>query len=71
MSEPARKIAQHAEERLDHVAKSAREKFNTITESRFTDKIRKGRFADQSDHGGDQGRTERDARQGERGGPPA
>lgn len=55
MSEPAKKVAQQAEARLDRIAKSAREQFNKITESRFTDRIKDGRFADQVDHGVDQG----------------
>ncbi|MGC4808032.1 hypothetical protein [Micromonospora sp. DT233] len=50
MSEPARKIAEQAEERLDRVAKSAQRKLDTISAGQFTDKIKKGRFADRTDH---------------------
>ncbi|MFF3869892.1 hypothetical protein [Micromonospora sp. NPDC001898] len=58
MSEPAKKVAQQAEARLDRIAKSAREQFSKITEGRFTDRIKEGRFADQLDHGVDQGRAD-------------
>ncbi|WP_229398961.1 hypothetical protein [Micromonospora okii] len=58
MSEPARKVSQQAEERLDRVAESVRERFDKITKGRFADKITEGRFADQVDHGIDQGRAE-------------
>ncbi|MCX4469058.1 hypothetical protein OOK41_01800 [Micromonospora sp. NBC_01655] len=76
MSEPVKKAAQQAEERLDRVATSVREQFNKIIESRFADRIKEGRFADQVDHGVDQGRadTRRDqqgARRGGRGRSPA
>ncbi|NBE82454.1 hypothetical protein [Micromonospora rubida] len=58
MSEPAKKVAQQAETRLDRIAKSAQKRFNKITEGRFTDRIKEGRFADQVDHGVDQGRAD-------------
>ncbi|MEU4565995.1 hypothetical protein [Micromonospora sp. NPDC023956] len=35
MAEPARKVAQQAEERLDRVADTVREKFDAITGGRF------------------------------------
>ncbi|MEU5944105.1 hypothetical protein ABZ793_00905 [Micromonospora sp. NPDC047465] len=66
MTEAARKVAQQTEERLDEVAKNVRERFDRFTESRFTDEIKNGRFADQVDHGIDQGRDE--ARRREQGG---
>ncbi|WP_433346109.1 hypothetical protein [Micromonospora sp. CA-111912] len=73
MSEPAKKVAQQAEARLDRIAKSAREQFNKITESRFTDRIKDGRFADQVDHGVGQGRADvrRDRQREGRGGSAA
>jgi hypothetical protein len=53
MSEPARKIAEQAEERLDRVATAAREKLDTITSGRYTDRIGKGRSAEGTDQGTD------------------
>ncbi|GLY22589.1 hypothetical protein [Micromonospora sp. NBRC 101691] len=38
MTEPAKKVAQQAEERLDRVAETVREKFDAITGSRFAGK---------------------------------
>lgn len=58
MAESAKKVAQQTEDRLDKVAKSVRERFDRVTEGRFTDKIKNGAFADQVDHGVDQGRDE-------------
>ncbi|WFE58925.1 hypothetical protein [Micromonospora sp. WMMD712] len=64
MSKQAKKVAQQAEERLDRVARSARQQFDKITEGRFTDKVREGRFADRGDG------TDRDRGEG-RGGSAA
>ncbi|SCL59467.1 hypothetical protein GA0070606_3107 [Micromonospora citrea] len=58
MTESAKKVAEQTEDRLDKVAKSVRERFDRVTEGRFTDKIKNGEFADQVDHGVDQGRDE-------------
>jgi hypothetical protein len=66
MSEPTKKVAQQAEERLEQVAESVRERFDKITEGRFADKIKDGRFADQVDHGIDQVRAETRRKQDER-----
>ncbi|EEP72667.1 hypothetical protein MCAG_02994 [Micromonospora sp. ATCC 39149] len=75
MSEPAKKLARQAEERLDRVARLAQQ-FDKITEGRFSDLVKDGRFADQVDHGVDRGRAdarraEQDARRQERGGSAA
>ncbi|MER7420867.1 hypothetical protein ABT346_29495 [Micromonospora peucetia] len=67
MTEAARKVAQQTEDRLEKVAKSVRERFDRVTEGSFTDKIKNGRFADQIDHGVDQGRDE--TRRHKQGGP--
>ncbi|MFG2010982.1 hypothetical protein ACGFNF_18140 [Micromonospora sp. NPDC048868] len=66
MTEAARKPAQQAEERLEEVAKNVRERFDRVTEGRFTDKVKNGAFADRADHGTEQGRDE--ARRREKGG---
>lgn len=58
MAEPAKKVAEQAEQRLDKVAETVREKFDEILD---------GRFADQVDHGVDKGRS--DTRRREQGGP--
>ncbi|MEO3775733.1 hypothetical protein ABGB16_02550 [Micromonospora sp. B11E3] len=82
MSKPGEKVAQQAEERLNRVAESVREKFDEITErrfndkmsdSRFAEKIKNGLFAGQADHGVDKGRIDARRRQEEarRGGSPA
>ncbi|MEU5721118.1 hypothetical protein ABZ783_04735 [Micromonospora sp. NPDC047738] len=65
MTESAKKVAQEAEDRLEKMAVNIRERFDRITESRFTDKIKEGRFADQLDHGIDRARLdERRKKQG-------
>ncbi|WP_433389069.1 hypothetical protein [Micromonospora sp. KLBMP9576] len=58
MTEAARKAAQQAEDRLEKVAKNAREGFARVAEGSFTDKIKKGRFAEPVDHSAGQGRDE-------------
>ncbi|MFF3853080.1 hypothetical protein [Micromonospora sp. NPDC002575] len=63
MSEQAREVAQQAEERLDRVAKAARQQFDKITGGRFTDKVREGRFAERGDDA-DRGRADRRSEQG-------
>ncbi|WP_262283539.1 hypothetical protein [Micromonospora sp. MA102] len=65
MAESAKKVAERAEERLEQVAENVRERFDRITDGRFTEKIREGRFADQVDHGVDRARDdERRRKQG-------
>jgi hypothetical protein len=58
MAEPAKKVAQQAEERLDKVAETVREKFDRITGGRSGGKADGGRYMVQVDHGVDQGRAE-------------
>lgn len=58
VTESAKKVAQQAEDRLEKVAENVRERFDRVTEGTFSDKIKNGRFADQTDHGIDQGRDE-------------
>jgi hypothetical protein len=58
MTESAKKVAEQTEDRLEKVAKNVRERFDRVTKGPFTDKIKNGRFADQVDHGIDQGRNE-------------
>ncbi|MBM0231476.1 hypothetical protein JNW91_06135 [Micromonospora sp. STR1_7] len=58
MAEPAKKVAQQTEERLENLADTVREKFDKVTEGSFRDRIVEGRFADQVDHGVDQARAE-------------
>ncbi|MGC4894420.1 hypothetical protein [Micromonospora sp. DT31] len=65
MAEPAKRVAQRAEERLEKVAETVRERFDRVTDGRFSDKVRDGRFADQTDHGVDRARDdERRRKQG-------
>ncbi|MFF5172485.1 hypothetical protein ACFY3U_07615 [Micromonospora sp. NPDC000089] len=58
MAESAKNVAQQAEDRLEKVAETVREKFDRVARGSFSDKIKNGRFADQTDHGIDQGRDE-------------
>ncbi|WCN81650.1 hypothetical protein [Micromonospora sp. LH3U1] len=55
MAEPAKKVAQQTEDRLESLAETVREKFDKVTEGTYRDRVVKGRFADQGDHGGDKG----------------
>ncbi|NES14482.1 MULTISPECIES: hypothetical protein [Micromonospora] len=65
MAESAKKVAQQAEDRLEKVAENVRERFDRVTEGRFTDKVKEGRFLDQVDHGIDRARAdERRKKQG-------
>jgi hypothetical protein len=54
----AQQVAQQTEDRLEKVAKNIREKFDQVTEGKFSEKIKDGRFADQVDHGIDRGRAD-------------
>jgi hypothetical protein len=56
MAEPAKRVAQQTEERLEGLADTVREKFDKVTEGTFRDRIKEGRFAEQ----GDQTRPEPD-----------
>ncbi|MFR9777942.1 hypothetical protein ACL02O_18050 [Micromonospora sp. MS34] len=67
MAKSAKKVAQQAEDRLEKVAENVRERFDQVTEGRFTDKIKDGRFADQVDHGIDRARA--DEQRKKQGGP--
>jgi hypothetical protein len=58
MAEPAKKVAQQAEDRLDKVAETVREKFDRITGGRSGGRTDGGRYLDQVDHGVDRGRAE-------------
>lgn len=55
MAEAAKSLAQQAEESLEQVAEAVRKRFDELTEGRFSDLIREGRFADSGDSGTDQG----------------
>jgi hypothetical protein len=50
MAESAKKVAQEAEDRLEKVTESVRERFARITQTSFTDKIKDGLFVGQADH---------------------
>lgn len=65
MREPPKKLAQQTEDQLGKVAEHIRGKFDQLTERRFTDNIKDGRFLDQVDHGVDRARAdERRRKQG-------
>ncbi|WP_328341491.1 hypothetical protein [Micromonospora sp. NBC_00421] len=49
MAESAKKVARQAEERLDKVAENVREKFDRVTQGKFSDTVKNGRFADRAD----------------------
>ncbi|WP_018254830.1 hypothetical protein [Salinispora mooreana] len=55
MAESAKSLAQQAEDNLEQVAEAVRKRFDELTEGRFSDRIREGRFADSGDSGTDQG----------------
>lgn len=57
MAESAKKVARQAEERLNKVAENVREKFDRVTEGKFSDKVKDGRFAEQVEPGANQGRA--------------
>ncbi|MFF5176914.1 hypothetical protein ACFY2Q_02650 [Micromonospora sp. NPDC000316] len=64
MSEPAKKVAQQTEERLEHLADTVREKFDKVTEGSFRDRVVEGRFADHGDSGDQGDHGDRNAEQG-------
>ncbi|MER7888967.1 hypothetical protein ABTX15_03990 [Micromonospora sp. NPDC094482] len=53
MTDAAKQVAQQADDRLDKIAETIRERFEEITRGRFTDVVKEGRFADRPDHGAD------------------
>ncbi|MEU7978994.1 hypothetical protein AB0B63_10740 [Micromonospora sp. NPDC049081] len=57
MAESAKKVARQAEERLNKVAENVREKFDRVTEGKFSDTVKNGRFAEEADPGADRERT--------------
>ncbi|MBM0276456.1 hypothetical protein [Micromonospora tarensis] len=61
MAEPAKKVAQQTEERLENLADTIRAKFDKVTEGTFRDRIKEGRFAERAEPGADEARpgTER------------
>ncbi|MEU7609246.1 hypothetical protein [Micromonospora sp. NPDC049204] len=63
MAEPAKKVAQQTEDRLEDLAETVRKKFDKVTEGTYRDRIVEGRFAEQGDHGGDRSRAETDRKQ--------
>ncbi|MCG5467739.1 hypothetical protein LADH09A_001550 [Micromonospora sp. LAH09] len=63
MAEPAKKVAQQTEERLEDLAETVRKKFDKVTEGTYRDRVVGGRFAEQGDHGGDKGRAETERQQ--------
>lgn len=67
MADQARKVARTAEERLDRAAETVREKFDRITESRFTGQP--GRDVERRDT--ERRDTEDRKQPGERGDPPS
>ncbi|WBB65640.1 hypothetical protein [Micromonospora sp. WMMD812] len=67
MTDVAKQVAKQAEDRLDKIAETVQERFDEIIKGRFTDVVKEGRFADQVDHGIDEGRAE--TRPDRRGGP--
>ncbi|MFI6782457.1 hypothetical protein [Micromonospora sp. NPDC050276] len=62
MAEPAKKVAQQTEDRLESLAETVRKKFDKVTEGTYRDRIIAGRFAEEGDHGGDTGRAETEQR---------
>ncbi|MDG4807053.1 hypothetical protein O7634_09845 [Micromonospora sp. WMMD1120] len=49
MAEPAKKVAQQTEERLENLADTIRAKFDKVTKGTFRDRIKEGRFAERTD----------------------
>ncbi|MBQ0978598.1 hypothetical protein [Micromonospora sp. M61] len=63
MAEPAKKVAQQAEDRLEELAETVRKKFDKVTEGTYRDRVVGGRFAGRDDHGGEKGRAETERQQ--------
>ncbi|MEV1331791.1 hypothetical protein AB0J20_19710 [Micromonospora costi] len=45
MTEAAKQVAKRAEERLDTIVETLRERFEGLTKAKFTDVVKSGRFA--------------------------
>ncbi|MCG5442252.1 hypothetical protein NIE79_006395 [Micromonospora sp. NIE79] len=63
MAEPAKKVAQQTEDRLEDLAETVRKKFDKVTEGTYRDRIIAGRFAEDGDHAGERGRAETERKQ--------
>ncbi|MGC4745081.1 hypothetical protein ACLQ28_05385 [Micromonospora sp. DT201] len=63
MAEPAKKVAQQTEDRLEDLAETVRKKFDKVTEGTYRDRVVAGRFAEQGDRGGDRARAESEGKQ--------
>ncbi|MEU8419879.1 hypothetical protein AB0C15_03270 [Micromonospora sp. NPDC048835] len=63
MAEPAKKVAQQTEDRLENLAETVRKKFDKVTEGTYRDRIIAGRFAENSDHAGEPSRAETERKQ--------
>ncbi|MET8355780.1 hypothetical protein [Micromonospora sp. NPDC005171] len=63
MAEPAKKVAQQTEDRLENLAEAVRKKFDKVTEGTYRDRIVGGRFAEDGDHAGEAGRAETERKQ--------
>ncbi|GHJ10884.1 hypothetical protein TPA0907_52510 [Micromonospora humidisoli] len=53
VAESAKKVARQAEERLNRVAENVREKFDRVTQGKFSDTVKNGRFDDRPAPGKD------------------
>ncbi|WP_433128088.1 hypothetical protein ACQPWW_00665 [Micromonospora sp. CA-240977] len=63
MAEPAKKVAQQTEDRLEELAEAVRKKFDKVTEGTYRDRVVAGGSAEQGDHGGDKSRAESERKQ--------
>ncbi|KAB1926773.1 hypothetical protein AB0J94_08370 [Micromonospora noduli] len=63
MAEPAKKVAQQTEDRLENLAETVRKKFDKVTDGTYRDRIIAGRFAEDGDHTGERGRAETERKQ--------
>ncbi|MEU8083508.1 hypothetical protein AB0B57_07820 [Micromonospora sp. NPDC049101] len=63
MAEPAKKVAEQTEDRLESLAETVRKKFDKVTEGTYRDRVVGGRFAGRGDHGVDKGRPETEHKQ--------
>ncbi|MEU8111574.1 hypothetical protein [Micromonospora sp. NPDC048947] len=63
MAEPAKKVAQQTEDRLEDLAETVRKKFDKVTEGTYRDRIIAGRFAEDGDHADEQARAETERKQ--------
>ncbi|MEW2427009.1 hypothetical protein AB0877_03250 [Micromonospora sp. NPDC047644] len=63
MAEPAKKMAQQTEDRLENLAETVRKKFDKVTEGTYRDRVIAGRFAENADHNGERSRAETERKQ--------